>query len=93
MAVAGALSCGIAGVISEKRAIRRHFDTQLQIQNLGVIRTGIKSRRLRFDNVIRNCGLISDREALDYDQNASNLDERLDERRERLVNGSIDEPM
>ncbi|CAH1413713.1 unnamed protein product [Lactuca virosa] len=93
MAVAGALSCGIAGVITEKRAIRRHFDTQLQIQNLGVIRTGIKSRRLRFDNVLRNCGLITDREALDYDQNASNLDERLDETRERLVNGSIDEPI
>ncbi|KAL4569082.1 hypothetical protein LXL04_024709 [Taraxacum kok-saghyz] len=90
MAVAGALSYGIGGVISEKTAIRRHFRTQLQIQSLSVNRIRYQ-RRLRFDNVIRNCGLISDQEALDYDLNASNLDERLAETRERLINSSIDE--
>ncbi|KAI3502787.1 hypothetical protein L1887_31104 [Cichorium endivia] len=93
MAVSGALSFGIGGVISEKSPIRRHFATQLQIQNLCVNRIGIHSRRSRFHNVIRNCGLISDQEALDFDLNASNLDERLAETRERLINKSIDEPI
>lgn len=93
MAVSGALSFGIGGVISEKSPIRRHFATQLQIQNLAVNRIGIHSRRLRFHNVIRNCGLISDQEALDFDLNASNLDERLAETRERLINKSIDQPI
>ncbi|KAI3699307.1 hypothetical protein L2E82_43538 [Cichorium intybus] len=93
MAVSGALSFGIGGVISEKSPIRRHFATQLQIQNLGVNRIGIHSRRSRFHNVIRNCGLISDQEALDFDLNASNLDERLAETRERLINKSIDQPI
>ncbi|XP_024974643.1 protein DETOXIFICATION 45, chloroplastic-like [Cynara cardunculus var. scolymus] len=86
MAVSGALSCGIGGVVSENRAIRRHFGTQLLKQNLGRNRIGIQSRRLRFNSVVRGCGLISDQEALDYDLGASNLEERLAETRDRLIN-------
>lgn len=93
MAVSGALSCGIGGVVSENRAFRRHFDTQLLKQNLNGNRIGIQSRRLRLNNVIRGCGLISDQEALDYDLGASSLEERLSETRDRLINGSTDEPI
>ncbi|KAI3813663.1 hypothetical protein L1987_18392 [Smallanthus sonchifolius] len=93
MAVSGALSYGIGGVVSEKKAIRRHLVTQLPIQKLGVRnRIGIQNRRLRLNNVIRGCGLISDKEALEgYDLGGSNLEERLAETRDRLVNGSVDE--
>lgn len=88
MVVAGALSCGIGGVISEKR----HLGTQLVTQNVGLNRIGMQSRRLKFNDVVRGCGLISDQEALDYDLGASKLEERLNETRDRLINGSIDEP-
>ncbi|KAI3712787.1 hypothetical protein L1987_71352 [Smallanthus sonchifolius] len=93
MVVSGALSYGIGGVVTEKKAIRRHLVTQLPIQKLGVRnRIGIQNRRLRLNNVIRGCGLISDQEALEgYDLGGSNLEERLAETRDRLVNGSIDE--
>ncbi|XP_022018634.1 protein DETOXIFICATION 45, chloroplastic isoform X1 [Helianthus annuus] len=90
MVVAGALSCGIGGVISENKAIRKNLVTQLPIQKV-VLRNGIQNRRLRFNNVIRGCGLISDQEALDYDLGASNLEERLAETRDRVVNGSVDD--
>lgn len=90
MAAAGALSCGIGGVMSENRAIRRHFVTQLPIR---VNRIEFQSSRLKFNNVIKGCGLISDQEALDYDLGGSNLEERLAETRDRLINGSIDEQM
>ncbi|MFS8034192.1 putative multi antimicrobial extrusion protein [Helianthus anomalus] len=90
MVVAGALSCGIGGVISENKAIRKNMVTQLPIQKV-VLRNGIQNRRFRFNNVIRGCGLISDQEALDYDLGASNLEERLAETRHRLVNGSVDD--
>ncbi|KAK1439239.1 hypothetical protein QVD17_05055 [Tagetes erecta] len=88
MAVAGALSCGIGGVVSENRAIRRRHLVTHQLPN----RIEFQNKRLRFNNVIRGCGLISDKEALDYDLGGSNLEqERLAETRDRLINGSIDE--
>ncbi|KAL8200343.1 hypothetical protein R6Q57_011682 [Mikania cordata] len=91
MAVAGALSCGIGGVLSENKATRRHLVNLKIIQKVNVDRIEIKNRRLRSNHVIRGCGLISDREALDSDLGASNLEERLAETRDRLINGSIDE--
>ncbi|XP_071702734.1 protein DETOXIFICATION 45, chloroplastic-like [Rutidosis leptorrhynchoides] len=93
MAVAGAVSCGIGGVITEKTTIRRHLGTGSLAQNLGLNRIGIQSRRLKSRNIVRGCGLISDQEALDYDLGESKLDERLVETRDRLINGSIDEPI
>lgn len=90
MAVSGALSCGIGGVVSENRSIKRHFGTQFLTQNLGGNRIGIQSRRLRLNNVVRGCGLISDQEAMDYDLGASSLEERLTETRDRLM---TDEPI
>nr|GEW08700.1 protein DETOXIFICATION 45, chloroplastic-like [Tanacetum cinerariifolium] len=93
MVVAGALSGGIGGVISEKSVVRRCLGARNAIRNVNVNRVDIRSRRLRFDNVVRGCGLISDHEALDYETGGSKLEERLAETRDRLVNGSVDEPI
>lgn len=75
MVVAGALSVGIGGgVISEKSVVRRGLGARNLIRNVNVTRVDIRSRRLRFDNVVRGCGLISDHEGLDYETGGSKLD-------------------
>lgn len=90
--VPGALNCGISGQKSEIRAIGKDFTKKSSIGFRGNNHLGaIRRKGLISDNVVKNCGVTSDQQALDYEVGPSSLEERLASTRERLLNSSLEE--
>lgn len=86
--LAGAFTCGITGKRCEKRAIRRGFEAKTSTRDLRLRYTGANRReRLRFHNVVRNCGLVSGEQALDYDF-SPDVEEMVAVTSGRIINGS-----
>ncbi|KAH7852131.1 hypothetical protein Vadar_020971 [Vaccinium darrowii] len=86
--LAGALACGITGKRCEKRATRRGFEAKISTRDLRLRYTGANRReRLRFHNVVRNCGLVSGEQALDYDF-SPDVEEMVAVTSGRIINGS-----
>ncbi|CAK9148587.1 unnamed protein product [Ilex paraguariensis] len=85
----GALNFGITGTKYERRGIEKPFvaKTSAQVRHHSY-NGGMNVRKLRFNNVVKNCGLTSGEQALDYELDSSNVEERLASTRERLIDGS-----
>ncbi|KAA8547575.1 hypothetical protein F0562_004004 [Nyssa sinensis] len=87
--LAGALACGITCEKRERGALRKAVVAKNSIRVLHHhYLAAIHRRGLRSENVIKNCGLISDGSTLDYDLGLSNVEERLTSTRDKLINGS-----
>ncbi|KAF7136378.1 hypothetical protein RHSIM_Rhsim08G0028700 [Rhododendron simsii] len=88
--VAGALICGISGKGCERRTIGQAFEAKTSTRGLRLRFPGVNHRvGLRFDNVVRNCGLVSGDHALDYDFSPT-VEEMVVLDTERAINGSTE---
>ncbi|XP_058180606.1 protein DETOXIFICATION 45, chloroplastic isoform X1 [Rhododendron vialii] len=88
--VAGALICGISGKGCERRTIGQAFEAKTSTRGLHLRFPGANHRvGLRFDNVVRNCGLVSGDHALDYDFKPM-VEEMVVLNTERAINGSTE---
>lgn len=88
--VAGALICGISGKGCERRTIGQGFEAKTSTRGLRLRFPGANHRvGLRFDNVVRNCGLVSGDHALDYDFSPT-VEEMVVLNTERAINGSTE---
>ncbi|KAG5534509.1 hypothetical protein RHGRI_022584 [Rhododendron griersonianum] len=88
--VAGALICGISGKGCERRTIGQAFEAKTSTRGLRLRFPGANHRvGLRFDNVVRNCGLVSGDHALDYDFSPT-VEEMVVLNTERAINGSTE---
>ncbi|THG03103.1 hypothetical protein TEA_002909 [Camellia sinensis var. sinensis] len=89
--LAGALACGIAGKRCERKAIRQAFEDNNSTRDLRFRYPGaIYGKGLRSNKVVRNCGLVSGEQALDYELVPSTVEEILDSTTHRLINGSTE---
>ncbi|KAF5958072.1 hypothetical protein HYC85_005297 [Camellia sinensis] len=89
--LAGALACGIAGKRCERKAIRQAFEDNNSTRDLRFRYPGAIYRKgLRSNKVVRNCGLVSGEQALDYELVPSTVEEILDSTTHRLINGSTE---
>uniref|UniRef100_A0A5B6YJ64 Protein DETOXIFICATION n=1 Tax=Davidia involucrata TaxID=16924 RepID=A0A5B6YJ64_DAVIN len=87
--LSGALACGITCEKRERRAIRKAVvaKNSTRVHHHHCL-AAIHRRGLRSNNVVKNCGLISDQSTLDYDLGPSDMEESLTSTREKLINGS-----
>lgn len=89
--LAGALPCGIAGKRCERRAIRQAFQDNNSTRDLRFRYPGAIYRKgFRSNKVVRNCGLVSGEQVLDYELAPSTVEEILDSSTHRLINGSTE---
>ncbi|CAL5371374.1 unnamed protein product [Camellia sinensis] len=89
--LAGALACGIAGKRCERKEIRQAFEDNNSTRDLRFRYPGaIYGKGLRSNKVVRNCGLVSGEQALDYELVPSTVEEILDSTTHRLINGSTE---
>lgn len=88
--VAGALTCGISGKGCERRRIGQAFEAKMSTRGLRVSFPEANRRvGLRFDNVVRNCRLVSGDHAVDYDFSPE-VEDMVVINAERAINGSTE---
>lgn len=92
--LSGAVTCEIIGNKFERRGNR-----EISVVKTSIIvplrrYLGVTHRRVpRSYNVVKNCGLTSDQQSLDYDLHPSDVGEKVASTRERLINSSSDGTM
>lgn len=91
--LSGAVTCEIIGNKFERRGNR-----EISVVKTSIIvplrrYLGAHRRVPRSYNVVKNCGLTSDQQSLDYDLYPSDVGEKVASTRERLINSSSDGTM
>lgn len=92
--VPGTLNCGISDKKCEIRTVGKGISNKSFVGFLGNGNSYVgatRRRGLRSDIVVKNCGLASDHQALDYEVGPSSWEERLASTREILLNSSLEE--
>lgn len=89
----GAVTCGTSGSECARRTLKKTFLVKTSTWNNyhGHCLGSRFARRSKLDNVVKNCGLSSDEQAVDYKLDSSHLEDKFGSTGDRLLNGSSSE--
>lgn len=89
----GAVICGTSGRECARKTLKKAFlvKTTTWNNNHGHYLGSRFVKRCKLDNIVKNCGLSSDDQAVDYKLDSSHLEEKFNSTGDRLFNGASSE--